>query len=526
MSEFVFETIARRAADQGSLPALTCGEDRRSYAEFDRTANQIANYLRSVGVSRGDRIAIAMQKSADYVCSLFGIMKAGACYVPIDASYPKHRMEQIIADCEIRVMISDGAVLSVLTEGGVPPGLEHAVCIDETNVSGLDVTAMGKVKQGNDKRVSVSVSDKDLAYILYTSGSTGKPKGVMLTHRNLMTFMDWCEGAFDLNSDDRIINTAPFTFDIAGLDMFNAFHFGACLTVVADQKMINTVLAAIQKEKITFMSAVPTLLGAFASRPAVFRRYDLSSLKTIISGAALCQPTTMMQLHEHLPKAELWNLYGPTEATIYCLYHRVDPATLRPDSPIPIGIPFENTEAFVVSKDGGESAIGESGELVLRGSHIAAGYFNNPEKTQAAFRPYTLAPHLGELVYHTGDVVRQDSDGTFHFQGRMDDLVKSRGYRIELNEIDLALAAMGAKLKESISVAVPDPQLENKLVAAVVLTEGTKLTDEEVKKHCAKIIPDYMVPDEVLFLSELPKTSSGKINRKAIVQDIVAREKE
>ena len=183
----------------------------------------------------------------------------------------------------------------------------------------------------------------------------------------------------------------------------------------------------------------------------------------------------MMQLHEHLPKAELWNLYGPTEATIYCLYHRVDPATLRPDSPIPIGIPFENTEAFVVSKDGGESAIGESGELVLRGSHIAAGYFNNPEKTQAAFRPYTLAPHLGELVYHTGDVVRQDSDGTFHFQGRMDDLVKSRGYRIELNEIDLALAAMGAKLKESISVAVPDPQLENKLVAAVVLTEGTCL---------------------------------------------------
>ena len=141
MSEFVFETIARRAADQGSLPALTCGEDRRSYAEFDRTANQIANYLRSVGVSRGDRIAIAMQKSADYVCSLFGIMKAGACYVPIDASYPKHRMEQIIADCEIRVMISDGAVLSVLTEGGVPPGLEHAVCIDETNVSCLLYTS-------------------------------------------------------------------------------------------------------------------------------------------------------------------------------------------------------------------------------------------------------------------------------------------------------------------------------------------------------------------------------------------------
>ena len=262
------------------------------------------------------------------------------------------------------------------------------------------------------------------------------------------------------------------------------------------------------------MSAVPTLLGAFASRPAVFKRYDLTSLRTIISGAALCQPTTMMQLHEHLPKAELWNIYGPTEATIYCLYHRIDPKKLDQDTPIPIGIPFENTEAYVISNEGDnkgdECAPGESGELVLRGSHIAAGYYQNEEKTRAAFRPFGLQPHLEEIVYHTGDVVTQDDAGCFHFQGRMDDLVKSRGYRIELAEIDIALATMEADLSESISVAIPDPHWENKLVAAVVVKKGSDVSAESVKKHCAGKFPTTWFQTRYCFClnSQRPRVES------------------
>ncbi len=527
MREFVFETLARRAADHPEREALGSGAERFSYGEFERLSNQLARHLVTAGVKRGDRVAISMTKSATYVWCLYGIMKAGGCYVPIDAEYPKGRMADIIEDCDISVAICSPEVLAVLCKDGPPPkGLRHVVLHGTgTAPSGLKLVSLADATSGKGAAPSVALNERDLAYILYTSGSTGKPKGVMLTHGNLMAFMDWCERKFDkLGPTDRIVNTAPFTFDIAGLDVYNAVGFGAALYVVPDQRMINTVLAAIDKEKITFMSTVPTILGAIAQRDAVFKRYNLTSLKTICSGAALCQPTTMRKLHEHLPNAEQWNLYGPTEATIYCLYHKIDPAELSDDTrPVPIGIPYENTEAYVLGPDGKECATGESGELVLRGPHIAAGYFRNPEKTEAAFKNFPLLPHLNEKVYFTGDVVKRDERGLFHFQGRKDDLVKSRGYRIELAEIDLALASIGNALVESIALAVPDPLIENKLYAAVVLNDGAALSDAEIKAHCKSRIPEYMVPDEILFLDSLPKTSSGKISRPLLIEMIKKR---
>ena len=528
MGEYVFETLTRRASDSPDREALASGSERLTYREFEAKANQIAHHLLQIGVAPGDRVAVSMGKSATYVCCLYGIMKAGACYVPIDADYPAARMHQILSDCSIRVIIASSEVLTRLISGPeLPPDLADALLSDGDSQAGrLRITKLADIANGPTHPPPISICDRDLAYILYTSGSTGKPKGVMLTHRNLMTFMEWCADAFDLTPEDRVINTAPFTFDIAGLDVYNAVWFGCFLYVVPDQRMINTVLRAIADEKITFMSTVPTILGALTQRPALFKRYDLTSLRTILSGAALCQPATMRKLHEQLPKASLWNIYGPTEATIYCLYHCINPAELSDDTPVPIGIPFENTQAYVLSPDGTECARGETGELVLRGSHVAAGYYENPEKTEAAFRNFPLQPHLNENVYYTGDVVRQDDKGLFHFLGRKDDLVKSRGYRIELNEIDLALASFDERVVESIAVAIPDPLYENTLHAALVLADGTSLTAEEVKAQCKGRIPDYMIPDEVWFFAELPKTTSGKISRKDVIADIQRRKSE
>jgi len=362
------------------------------------------------------------------------------------------------------------------------------------------------------------VIDNDLAYIMYTSGSTGKPKGVMLTHRNIITYCEWCEGELAITPDDKLVNVAPFTFDISGTEIFNMATRGATMLMVADQNRITTILSTIEKEKGTFLSTVPTVVGTMVNNPRVFERYDLSTLRIFISGAAVCPPIFMKKLHEHLPQATLYNHYGPTEATIYCLYHKIDPATLDVSKPLPIGIPYENNEAYVLGKDGKEMPRGETGELVLRGSQLARGYFNNPEKTEAAFKPYTLQPHLDEIVYHTGDLAFQDEEGVFHFLGRMDDMIKSRGYRIELNEIDLGLSTLDDKLEEFAAVAVPDELIENKLVAAVVLKSGVELGADEIKAHCASKIPAYMVPDEVVFLARLPHTSSGKISKKEIIK--------
>ncbi|MCK5797338.1 MAG: AMP-binding protein, partial [Deltaproteobacteria bacterium] len=348
-----------------------------------------------------------------------------------------------------------------------------------------------------------------------------KPKGVMLTHGNILTYCAWCDREFALTPDDKMVNVAPFTFDISGTEIFNMATRGATMLMVADEKRITTVLATIQNERATFISTVPTVVGTMVNNPRVFSRYDLSSLRIFVSGAAVCPPIFMKKLHEHLPQATLHNHYGPTEATIYCLFHKVDPEKLDVSTPLPIGVPYDNTEAYVVLEDGREASRGETGELVLRGSHLARGYFRNPEKTAAAFRPYTLQPHLNETVYYTGDLAQQDEEGLFHFLGRKDDMIKSRGYRIELNEIDLALSTLDETLETFAAVAVPDELIENEIVAAVVLKAGVTMSADAIKAHCRAKIPDYMVPARVVFFDALPQTSSGKISKKEILARLV-----
>ncbi len=526
MKSFIFDELSQHAKRAPEREALVCGDHRISYADFDRISDQVAIYLRSVGVRRGDRIGVSMDKSAEYICAVFGIMKCGACYVPIDHESPVQRKLQILSNCGIRVLICSNEVFeTIILEKDVPSMLAHAVLAGDKGLlrhSGIVTRPFEELLCGEGvfNRLT-EISDRDLAYIMHTSGSTGNPKGVMVTHGNIAIFIEWCEDTFNIGPEDRILNTAPFFFDLSGMDLFNAVHSGATLAIVEDQRMINMVFHTIDKERVTFVSAVPTLFGAMVQTPKVFSRYDLSSIKTVVTGGALCPPIFMIKLHEYLPQAKLYNLYGPTEAAIYCLYHEIDADDLDENVAIPIGIPFENTEAFVMGPNGRRVSVGETGELVLRGSHISPGYYKDAEKTNQAFRDFTELPHLNEKVYYTGDIARQDENGIFHFLGRHDDLIKSRGYRIELNEIEIALSGLSQELQDFTAVAVPDILNENVIYAAVVRKKTSRVTEDEIKRFCGARIPGYMVPEGVLFLDALPKTSSGKISRKEIVNRIL-----
>lgn len=529
MHNLIFDQLSQRAQEQGDRVAMRVDERQITFAEADTLARSVASFLVELGTGRGDRIGLIGPKSEAYVCSQYGTLRAGACYVPIDKAFPIERSFQIVEDCQIKTIFADSTnVDRILGADQRPACLRHVVSFDseiENDTTPLTLHSFADVsKHSADSSDEHRPVDTDLAYIMYTSGSTGKPKGVMLSHRNILTYVQWCAAEFQLGPDDVMVNVAPFTFDISGMEIFNMAAAGAQMILVENQTRITTVLDAIQRHKANFLATVPTVIGTMVNNPRVFGRYDLSSLETIVSGAAVCPPVFMKTLHEHLPQAKLYNLYGPTEATIYCLYHRLDdPGAIEVDKPLPIGVPFENTEAYVVDAEGKEVPRGEEGELILRGSHVALGYYNNPEKTNAAFKNFPLQPHLREDVYYTGDVARQDASGVFHFLGRNDDMVKSRGYRIELNEIDLALSTMSDALESFAVVAIPDELIENKLVAIVVRQECSEITEAQVKEACKVRLPVYMVPDEVHFRSELPQTSSGKINKKALVQELSAQ---
>ncbi len=530
MGQFITDALEATARRLPEKRGIVCGDESLTFAELDALTNRISQALIALGGRRGDRVGTCLEKSHTYVAIQFGVLKAAAAYVPIDYAFPVERKLQILEDCGIRVLFTSRAVAAELRAAGVfeRTALERMVLVDasdpaqdepaDTNVAWSFV-----LEQPAERQTKLTALDADLAYVMYTSGSTGKPKGVMITHRNIMTFMEWCDLKLDVREDDVVAQVAPFTFDISGLDTFNALRQGARLVVIKNQLMLNTILAAVQAEKITFMSTVPTVFGALVERPQLFKRYDLTSLRVLISGAAACPAIFMKKLHEHLPKARLVNIYGPTEATIYCTYFEIDPAGLALDKPVSIGKAFENTEAFVVRDDGKECGPEEVGELILRGTHVSPGYFQNAEKTAFAFRTFPLLPHLNERVYFTGDLARKDSRGDIFFLGRKDDMIKSRGYRIELAEIEIALSLRDQELAEFCAVAVPDPMIENEIWAAVVFREGKSLSEEEILAHCRLKLPDYMVPAHVLVMTDrLPQTTSGKVSRRDVVQAILA----
>ena len=535
MTPLIFDRLSETAARFPERLALSCDAAELSFAQAETLSNQVAHLLLELQRERGQRVGIALAKCNEYVCIQYGSLKAGCAYVPIDADFPLKRMFQIVEDCQIGVLFAGAALCQqIAAHPDRPAALQHLVRLKPdspeqepaaSNARGLRIHPFEGVSSLPQRRPQQNQAiESDLAYVMYTSGSTGRPKGVMINHRNILTYVDWCVSEFSLTPEDAMVNVAPFTFDISGIEIFGMAASGATMVISVDQRRITTILSAIQSHRASFMSTVPTVLGTLVNNPRVFQRYDLSSLQTIASGAAVITPSVAKRLCEALPTLKrLCNLYGPTEATIYALIQDIRAEEIDLGQPIPIGRPIANTEAYVADEEGRPVPVGQEGELVLRGPHVALGYFNDAQKTAAAFRPFVPLPHLNETVYHTGDLARCDAQGVFHFLGRKDDMIKSRGYRIELNEIDLALSRETG-LAEFVVVAIADELIENRICAAVVKKSGSETIDVEgLKSALAQRVPGYMVPDEVHIFDELPKTSSGKISKPRVIEAIQAK---
>jgi len=525
LQQLLMESAARfphREAVRFKGEALT-------YEQLDRLTNQVARALQGAGVRRGDRVGIYVHKSFASVISVFGIMKAGGVYVPLDPNAPAKRLAYITRNCGIKVVLTAPeklAALSAFFEEGTP--LETIMLTGEAEgepavepASGMIIPWQRVCAEPAEALPPNGLIETDLAYILYTSGSTGDPKGVMISHRTIFTFINWGYETFQMRETDRVTSHAPLHFDLSTFDLYVTIKAGATIVIVPEKLSIFPVqlVKLLQEERVTVTYLVPSILAMMVNYGKL-DRHDLSALRTILFAGEVFPIKYLRQLVAAIPQADYYNLYGPTETNV-CTYYKVQPADLVPErtQPVPIGVACENMAVFTVDDEGQlVTEPGGEGELWVRGSCVAQGYWGDAEKTARHFVPNLFQPHFAEVAYRTGDIVILAGNGVnWIYVGRRDHMVKSRGYRIELGDIEEALYSHAA-VKEAAVVAIPDELIGNRIKAFVVPLDSNGVTVKAMEAHCHERLPRYMVPESIEFRPALPKTSSGKVNRPALLQ--------
>ncbi|WP_437913601.1 amino acid adenylation domain-containing protein [Sorangium sp. So ce302] len=499
------ELVSKEDLHHPDATALVDGSARLSYGELDRRSDELARALVARGVRPGDRVALLAPKSAEAIVALVGTLKAAAVCAPLDVTSPAPRLVRMLRALEpCRLVIHPES-------GGLA-----ARCLDELgDASVSEVLRLGEdIAAARAERPAPGAAPDDLAVILFTSGSTGEPKGVPLTHEAVLHFVSWSTTHFGVGADDRVSCHSPLHFDAALWDIFRAFHAGAELHLVpARANLLPRSLAEfIRGARLTQWDSVPSVLVGMASRDVVAHG-DFPELRRLIWYGEVFPTKALRYWMERLPHVTFTNTYGPTETTITASHYTV-PRVPDDDAPIPIGEAVPGKRLSVLDADRRPVAPGVIGDLYIGGVGLSPGYFRDPDKTASAF--VEAPPGSGERLYRTGDLARIDEAGIVHFHGRADRQIKSRGCRIELDEIAVALGRI-AGLAESAVVAVAVDGFEGaRICAAYVPMPGATRSPAELRAELSSCLPPYMLPARWLALDGLPKNPNGKIDHRAL----------
>jgi amino acid adenylation domain-containing protein len=495
-----------RAPDATAVLDGATGE-ALTYRALDGASDSIATALTAAGVLAGDRVAILVPKSLASVTAVFGVLKAGAAYVPIDASAPANRNAGIIRACGARVLLT----VTDLWEKVSAEGLTGTTPAPVESVPSLHGSPLNLVALP-DNEVDAGDVRPDLAYILFTSGSTGDPKGVVHTHASALAFVDWAQATFEASPADRFASHAPFHFDLSIFDLFVSIGSGGRLVLFDAALGRNPagLAEATHRLGITVWYSTPSTLRMLLAWGKL-ERFEYDHLRVVLYAGEVFSARQLREVASQWPAARFANLYGPTETNV-CTWFAVpevlDDARVEP---YPIGICCSEDDGIVVDTDGAIVEQGALGELCIRGGSVMVGYWNQPELTARAFLTHTD----GQRWYRTGDLVEEDTHGDYIFRGRRDRMVKRFGYRIELGEIENALVAHESVLEAAL-VAYPDEAQGVKIHAYVTTKPGPRISLVAFKRHCVQRIPRYMIPDRFEVLDAIPKTSTGKVAYRAL----------
>jgi len=521
MSYVLHQLLTESAERQPGAEAVRLLDQALTYAELEKLSNQLAHALIEIGVVPGDRIGIYLHKSPAAIASIFGILKTGACYVPVDPNVPAQRLVEIARQCNFRVLITSCSPYEKLSAAFSDECPMAAIFfIDESPGSALAVPAFifaDALPSQPATPPAVDVIDQDLAYILFTSGSTGTPKGVMLSHLNALTFVNWASNTFALSGTDRLSSHAPLNFDLSVFDIFAAIKAGAAISLVPEGLSSFPVQLSsfIQNQGITVWYSVPMVLTMLSTRGKLHER-DLSRLRLVLFAGEVFPIKHLRNLRRILPQPRMANLYGPTETNV-CTWYEVGQIPENQTTPVPIGKACANMAVMAIDEAGRPVlAPGKEGLLYVRGSNVMQGYYGRPSESAACFIINPFASGRDEKLYCTGDWVTIDDKGDFLLIGRKDHMIKTRGYRVELGEIEAVMVAHPA-VNEAVALAIPDETIGNTIHAIVTVGDSNSLTSTELKRHCAEKLPSYMVPEEIEFCQMLPRTGTGKIDRQRLL---------
>ncbi|GFE67459.1 non-ribosomal peptide synthetase [Chroococcus sp. FPU101] len=471
----LFEAQVKQTPD---ALAVIDGDETLTYSELNTKSNQLAHYLQSLGVQPESRIGIECDRTFHLIIGLLGILKAGAAYVPLDPNYPQERINFILEDAQVSILLTVSGIRTQELE------IEKTIFLD---------TDREKINQTSTLNPVSNITPNNLAYIIYTSGSTGKPKGVAIEHRNTVQFLHWAKEIFNQDELTGVLASTSICFDLSIFEIFLPLSCGGTVILAENALALPTLKAANQ---VTLINTVPSAISQLFQTNSI-----PESVRTInLAGEAL-QPRLVQQLE---PLAKIYNLYGPSEDTTYSTY------TIVNKNSVTIGRPIANTQIYILDSYLNPVPIGVSGELYISSSGLARGYHNQPQLTADKFIPNPFFSTNATRMYKTGDLAKYRLDGTIEYLGRLDNQVKIRGYRIELGEIEAIISQYPA-IRETVVTVGKENQ---SLIAYIVLDKTSNPT--EVRRFLTSKLPSYMIPSAFIELEALPRLPNGKLDRKML----------
>jgi amino acid adenylation domain-containing protein len=495
----LFEEQARRTPEQ---IAVISADTRLTYRELDRRANQLADRLRASGVGPDTLVGVCLERSPDMLVAILAVLKADGAYVPLDPAYPQERLAFMVADAQLRLLLTDQQVADRL-----PPTQARTICLDA-----VDQAAFISPDTDSPPRSQATAQPDHLAYLIYTSGSTGRPKGVAITHRNAVAMITWALSRFSAEDLRGMLASTSICFDLSIFELFTPLSSGGSIILAAHALQLPYLPAS---HAVTLINTVPSVMTELLQTGALPPSVRVVNLAGEPLPASLAQ-----QIHRQLPLRRLFNLYGPSEDTTYSTCAEITADTTTPS----IGRPIANTQVTILDGRLQLVPVGVAGELHLSGLGLARGYFNHPDLTAERFIPSPFTP--GARLYRTGDLARWLPDGTIEYLGRIDHQVKIRGFRIELGEIESALR-QHPMVRESVVIAREEIGSAKRLVAYVVGEQKNNGTDvdnvsalsaADLRDFLLQKLPAYMLPAVYIFLDSLPLTPNGKLDRRALPQ--------